>query len=452
MLLSAGWLRVNCSEPISATCPGCGSPIDLTSGDLSNPEKECWVCMTRGTPIYQCSRCSQTLDQAVESAERICHSVLAFENGCGAAFQPECSVWFHEDDSSGKTVIGPEEDLRQKLRSGELKPDTLVCENGGAGFVKALEHPVFTDLLAHHRVTREAETPETVTPPPLPPPETTEIPRRRRHRRPSGSGKNSFKAVVLGAVFGPLGLLYISWKASLAVFVLHFLFCALIDWHGPTAFMLWHFTPAIVAAWMTRGTSNFAEWLRLFVSDFHSTRSEIVSFFNSVSPLLISILLSKKGNYGVLAIFLCGFLYASSYAMIEWAKQSNWIAVILIGALFICSAVISKQTAQKYAAYLNSGALEYLPFPFLPDTDSLAKWLRWSAFALLLFVTYQTWDHTIGTGRLILLAATIAIPWIPFLRGAVGAFALGCLSGLIALLGAGIVGGILGFLYSLIMN
>jgi hypothetical protein len=165
MLLEAGWLRELCSESISASCPSCGSPIDLASGDSSVAEKECWVCTWKGTPAYQCAKCSQPRESPCE-AERECKSVSAFESISLVAFQPEGDVWFHKKSASGKIRCTTEADLKDLLTSGDLKPTTLVCNIGGDSFEKANEHSKFSGILNSPEPPLVPILPEPTPPPP----------------------------------------------------------------------------------------------------------------------------------------------------------------------------------------------------------------------------------------------------------------------------------------------
>jgi len=223
MLLEAGWLRELCSEAISASCPSCGSPFELASGDSS--EKECWVCPWKGPPIYQCAKCSHPCESS-SGAERECQSVSAFESRAFVALQPEGEVWFHKKSASGKIRCTIEADLLDALHSGELKPSTLVCNLGADSFEKANEHSKFSGILA----------------PPEPPPTPTPTPTPTS----ASIGKKIF-ATFLAFIFGPIGLLYFSWRVSIIVLLCHVAACAMLGWPEWAVLGFWHFLSGIVA-------------------------------------------------------------------------------------------------------------------------------------------------------------------------------------------------------------
>jgi len=67
-------------------------------------------------------------------------------------------------------------------------------------------------------------------------------------------------------------------------------------------------------------------------------------------------------------------------------------------------------------------------------------------------VTCFVWKELTGPFRVALIALTIGLPMIPFVRGVFGSFALGIVGGLIALPISYISGAIISSAYSFIMK
>jgi DNA segregation ATPase FtsK/SpoIIIE-like protein len=59
--------------------------------------------------------------------------------------------------------------------------------------------------------------------------------------------KNIALAFLLALIFGPIGLLYVSWKLSIGLFLVHIVGCAILGWQTWAVLSLWHALPAIVA-------------------------------------------------------------------------------------------------------------------------------------------------------------------------------------------------------------
>lgn len=59
--------------------------------------------------------------------------------------------------------------------------------------------------------------------------------------------KNIAAAFLLALIFGPIGLLYVSWKISIGLFLVHIVGCAILGWQTWAVLSLWHALPAIVA-------------------------------------------------------------------------------------------------------------------------------------------------------------------------------------------------------------
>lgn len=54
-------------------------------------------------------------------------------------------------------------------------------------------------------------------------------------------------AIILAAIFGPIGLLYISWKLSVAMMILHVVVCAALGWPTWAVVVFWNLIPPLVA-------------------------------------------------------------------------------------------------------------------------------------------------------------------------------------------------------------
>jgi hypothetical protein len=423
MLLEAGWLRELCSEAMSASCPSCGSPIDLASGDSSVAEKECWVCTWKGTPIYQCAKCSQPCE-SLSGAERECQSVSAFENRALVAFQPEGEVWFHKKSASGKIRCTLEANLLDALTSGELKPTTLVCNHGADSFEKANEHSKFSGILAPSEPPPIPILP-TATPEPPPLPELGHSP-----------VQNNFVAILLALIFGPVGLLYISWKVSFVTLLLHITACWMLGWPKWAVITFWHIVPFLLAYWITRRITSASDLIRGIIQD-----------TLSCYRIACTIAMSSAGAFASAAIFLSGFLYAG-----QLLKNSSWITIFLFSIFCIYCTVLSFRIAKKYTESLTTGSTVYFPYPLLECSDSLKNWLRWLAVGTMGYMTLLNWEQNPGLPRLALIAATISVPFIPVFRSAAGTFAFGALAGLASLLISAIASGLVFFIYRLIMK
>jgi hypothetical protein len=63
----------------------------------------------------------------------------------------------------------------------------------------------------------------------------------------SKTKKKTWLAILLSLFFGPIGLLYVSWRISIGLFLLHIVVCALLGWPTWAVLSFWHAIPAIVA-------------------------------------------------------------------------------------------------------------------------------------------------------------------------------------------------------------
>ena len=428
MLLEAGWLRELCSEAISASCPSCGSPIDLASGDSSVAEKECRVCSWKGTPIYQCGKCSHPCESS-RGAERECQSVSAFESRAFVAFQPEGEVWFHKKSASGKIRCTIEADLLDALTSGDLKPSILVCNLGADSFEKANEHSKFSGVFAPSEPPLIPILPEPV------PPISVPIPVIARKTR---------VAIAWAAVFGPVGLLYISWKLSVGTLFLHSIVCAILGWPTWAVVTFWHIVPTLIAYCKTRDGMSFTGFPALVMNDLRA--------ITSVFPIIEKFALSSVGAWISGAIFLSGFLFGGSMKMGQWMGNSNWVAIGLFYILCFCITTISINISKKYIQSIKTGHDAYFPYPFLTSSGVLKNWLPWAALGILIFMTCGLWEQNAGLMRLVFIGLTIGLPFTPILKGGIGSFAFGCVGGLISLLISGITAGVISFVYRIIMK
>lgn len=435
MLLEADWLRELCSEAISASCPSCGSPIDLASGDSS--EKECWVCTWKGTPIYQCAKCSQPCETS-SGAERECQSVSAFESRAFVAFQPEGEVWFHKKSASGKIRCTTEADLLDALNSGELKPSTLVCNIGADSFEKANEHSQFSGILAPPE---PPPTPILPTPVPVPVPELGHVPARK-----------NFVATLLAFIFGPVGLLYISWKLSICIFILHLIACSTLGWPKWAVISFWQIIPGIIAYSKTRNIPSALSLPSFIVRDAKSNLLFLIGLLSSAYLIIKRVVLSGIGVFSTGVIFLAGFLFGGSIKTGQWLANSSYIHFIIFFILSIYLTKISLNISKKYIESIKNGHKLYFYYPILTDTLLLRSWLRWSAVILMFILTCRLWEENAGPIRLVLIASTCGLPFLPIVGSIIGSFAIGCISGLLSLLVSGMAAGVFNFIYKLIMK
>lgn len=422
--MEADWLRENCNEPISASCPNCGTPIELSS-DFLISEKECWVCALKVQPQYQCAKCSVSLESCKNLKDRPCSSSNAFDKNGLVAFQPEGEVWFHRKNTSGKTHIAIDSTLRDELRSGRLPPTTQIYKSGEDKFIEAVDHPSFSGLFPEHA--------PPALPPPLPPTPTPP-------HLPVGS-KNPIIATSLAMLFGPLGLLYLSWKVSALTFLLHIVCSAIFGWPNWAGIIFWHILPTAIAYWISRKVTSLVNFKNLLLND-------LILIFS----LIKNIALTKAGAWISTSLFLSGFLYAGSFKSAQWLAESAWAAlsfhIILCAFLVRTSFVISK----KYIDSINTRTTVYFEYFLLNDTDTLKNWLRWSSLVLMIVASLILWEQNPGLVRVIMIALTICIPFLPITRGAIGAIALGCLGGLASVLISATFRGFLNILNNIIMK
>ena len=436
MLLEAGWLRENCAECLSASCPDCGSPIDLRVGDPSIPEKECSVCLCKAIPVLQCSKCSQAVVSAMEGVERQCQSVYAYENGRGATFQPDGEVWFHRKTATGKILCTLENELRESLTSGALTPSTLVCPFGGDSFKKAMDHPSFSAFLAHHSEEAVSAHPSSPAAVPSPvPPVSVPIPAIARKTR---------IAIAWAAVLGPIGLLYVSWRMSMVSLLLHVVSCAILGWPIWAVVTVWHGVPILIAYCKTRDGMSFTGFPALVMKDLRA--------ITSVYPIIEKFAHSSVGAWISGTIFLSGFLFGGSMKMGQWMGNSNWVAIGLFFILCFCITKISVNISKKYIQSIKTGHDIYFPYPFLTSSGVLKNWLRWSAMGILIFMTCGLWEQNAVLIRLVLIGLTIGLPFTPILKGGIGSFAFGCVGGLMSLLISGIAASVISFVYRIIIK
>ena len=433
MLLEAGWLRENCAECLSASCPDCGSPIDLRVGDPSIPERECSVCLCKAIPVLQCSKCSQAVVSAMEGVERQCQSVYAYENGRGATFQPDGEVWFHKKSASGKIRCTIEADLLEALTSGDLKPSILVCNLGEDSFEKANEHSKFSGKLAPSEPPLIPILPEPVPVPPV----SVPIPAVARKTR---------VAIAWAAIFGPVGLLYISWKLSVGALFFHIIVCAILGWPTWAVVIFWHGVPSLIAYCKTRDGMSFTGFPALVMNDLRA--------ITSVYPIIEQFALSSVGAWISGIIFLSGFLFGGSMKMGQWMGNSNWLAMGLFLILCFCITIISINISKKYIQSIKAFRALVSTVPILAGSGGggMKNWLRWSAMGILIFMTFGLWEQNAGLMRLVLIGLTIGLPFTPILKGGIGSFAFGCVGGLMSLLLSGIAAGIISFVYRIIMK
>jgi hypothetical protein len=328
------------------------------------------------------------------------------------AFQPEGEVWFHRKNTSGKTHIAIDSTLRDELRSGSLPSSTQVCKSGEDKFIEAVDHPSFSGLFPEHA--------SPALPPPLPPAPTPP-------HLPVGS-KNPIIATLLAILFGPLGLLYLSWKVSAVTFLLHIVCSAIFGWSNWAGILFWHILPTAIAYWISRKVNNLSQFLGLI-------RSDAVLAFS----LLKKIFLTRLGYWSSTIIFATGFIFSGSFVTKKWITELDWLAILFYSILLLYTTRISFNLSKRYIFSIKTSTTVYFSYPVITDSEILRKYLQWSAFCLLTFVTFILWKDNPGIVRLLLIAGAISIPFLNFMRGAVGAFGLGCLGGWVALIAKSII-------------
>jgi len=142
-------------------------------------------------------------------------------------------------------------------------------------------------------------------------------------------------------------------------------------------------------------------------------------------------------------LFLGGFIAGGLIKTPLWNQGKNFTA---IGSFYVLLLIC------VYRAFLSSRdyILDIIRKNY--PSDTLKLWLLWTGMILLFIGTCFLWKESTGIGRIILIAATIGLPLIPYMRGIIGSMALGIVAGLVSLPISYIAGGILSFAYVFIMK
>jgi hypothetical protein len=233
---------------------------------------------------------------------------------------------------------------------------------------------------------------------------------------------------LLAILFGPLGLLYLSWKVSAVTFLLHIVCSAIFGWSNWAGILFWHILPTAIAYWISRKVNNLSQFLGLI-------RSDAVLAFS----LLKKIFLTRLGYWSSTIIFATGFIFSGSFVTKKWITELDWLAILFYSILLLYTTRISFNLSKRYIFSIKTSTTVYFSYPVITDSEILRKYLQWSAFCLLTFVTFILWKDNPGIVRLLLIAGAISIPFLNFMRGAVGAFGLGCLGGWVALIAKSII-------------
>jgi hypothetical protein len=155
-------------------------------------------------------------------------------------------------------------------------------------------------------------------------------------------------------------------------------------------------------------------------------------------------------------LFLCGFIVGGLIKIPFWIKETNYTAtgsffVLLLICIFKAFFISREYILDNYSA---NRKLESILDIFRKDYDfdTIKLWLLWTGMILLFIVTCFVWKELTGPFRVALIALTIGLPMIPFVRGVFGSFALGIVGGLIALPISYISGAIISSAYLFIMK
>jgi hypothetical protein len=338
------------------------------------------------------------------------------------AFQPDGDVWFYRKTASAKIRCATESGVKELLTSGDLKPATLVCQLGEETFEKANEHSKFSGIL---------DSPEPPPVPILPAPPLLPAPFLK-----------NFVATLLALIFGPVGLLYISWKLSLGTLILHIIACAMLGWSKWAVITFWHIVPFLIAYWKIRNANSLPDLLTKLASD---------SMIGIGVGLAIA--KTKAGAFSSTLLQVGGFLYGGWVLYSNWF-YSNWLQLIFFSIACIFASLFTFKVSLNYIKSERSGITYYYNYPFLETSDSLKRWLVGFAFVTLVFITFMLWKQPPGlmTGlvRVFLIVATFGLPFVPIFRGALGAVSIGIIGGIAALLLSSIPSGILYLVYRIL--
>jgi serine/threonine protein kinase len=249
-------------------------------------------------------------------------------------------------------------------------------------------------------------------------------------------GNKPLIAIPLAAIFGPIGLLYISWKLSVVTLLLHIIVCAILGWPKLAVITFWHIVPFFIAYWVTRNVTSLSSLSRRLGTD--SIASYVVIREISLSPV---------GASASTVLFLTGFIFVGCIAF------SNWLQLIFAFFLCVYASILTFDISRKYIEANKTGTTASYPYRFLPNSEALKRWLFWAACTLLFVLTFKLWNQppglTTGLMRLFLTGATIGLPFAPVFRGAIGAVGLGIIGGIASLIVAAIPAGIISYLFGI---
>jgi hypothetical protein len=142
-------------------------------------------------------------------------------------------------------------------------------------------------------------------------------------------------------------------------------------------------------------------------------------------------------------IFFCGLMLGGAFKLNQWIDQSSYWFLCMFG-------IIAVTCCFKVFLYSKDYANEILDKNYY-SSDQLRLTLRWSAILLFLILTIYSWNDCSGVERLIMLAFTAGLHFIPYVRGILGSLGLGVACGLGSLLVSYLIGGLMRFFYMTIM-
>jgi len=142
-------------------------------------------------------------------------------------------------------------------------------------------------------------------------------------------------------------------------------------------------------------------------------------------------------------LFLGGFIAGGLVKTPLWNQEKNFTA---IGSFYVLLLFC------VFRAFLSSKdyILDIIRKNYPSDTMKL--WLLWTGMILLFIGTCVLWKESTGIVRIILIAATIGLPLIPYIRGIIGSVALGIVAGLVSLPISYVAGATISFAYSFIFK
>ena len=159
-------------------------------------------------------------------------------------------------------------------------------------------------------------------------------------------------------------------------------------------------------------------------------------------------LLGSLAAFPTTLIFLGAFLFAGSLKLSLWIERGAQASVGLFGILGLILTLLFFIIARDYTK------TRLMPPPQVgsDETLSILGFLYVGGMALILWMTWSVWPQLSGPARIGLIAAAIAVPLAPLVRGVLGSAAFGIVAGLISLLVSYIVGGILAAIFGWVMK